>query len=366
LSRILAVIPNDKIKDYIKQGLTPNWLESYFNPGKFFEKVYLLSPLEESCRDFCGMEIVNVNESNFKKYLKKFKVDLVRAYGGNWTADFACSHKAREVPVIVSIHDKRDSFISVAVSSADYIFCTSEIVRKVALKKFRHPEKAFVVPNRIDLNVMKPIKKSDLAELEKKFLQKYNILHIGRKSEEKNLETVIKALKILGGQYGLIAIGSGEEKPYIELAKSLKVATRVYFIHHIDNLELPKYYSFCDCMCTPSLWEGFGIVFIEALACEALVVTSDIAPMNEYIQDSYNGVLIKNFTDPQSLAEKVKLVCENDNLRNKIKVNTRKSVEKFSKDKIDSLEVEYYKRILESAKKPTELLIFNRIINFFK
>ena len=101
------------------------------------------------------------------------------------------------------------------------------------------------------------------------------------------ITTVIRSLPALGNEYALISVGRGDRGLYEDLARSLGVGTQCFFVDSVPNHELPRFYSFVDCMCTPSRWEGFGIVFIEALACEAMVVTSDIEPMREY---SYNFV----------------------------------------------------------------------------
>lgn len=77
--KILVVIPSDPISAYINQGLTSQWLESYYNPKKYFDKVYLLSPMEEDRENFCGMTVVHSTTETFEKDLKRLQVDIVRA-----------------------------------------------------------------------------------------------------------------------------------------------------------------------------------------------------------------------------------------------------------------------------------------------
>ena len=62
----------------------------------------------------------------------------------------------------------------------------------------------------------------------------------------------------------------------------MAMSKRCFWIESVKNSELPVWYSWCDCFCVPSRWEGFGLVFIEAAACGSAIVTSDIAPMTEY------------------------------------------------------------------------------------
>ena len=341
----LAVIPNDPLEAYKKKG-TSSWLESYYNPDKFFDEVYLLSPLETEERYEFGMNIIPITQKKFKKRIKDLKIDIIRAYGGNRACDIVCNNKVKGIPVVVSVHDTNPDIIHDSVKKADIVFCVSEAVKELVLTKFKQPDRIWLLPNRIDFSVMHPYSEHDFENLKKEYDFKYKILHVGRKTDQKNLDTLIKALKILGTDYCLITIGRGDIEKYSLLAYEEDVIERCYFIESVENPELAKYYSWADCMCTPSRWEGFGLVFIEALACESIVITSDIAPMNEYIRNLENGLLIKEYENPQSIAKMISLACEDKKLRESLKKNTRKSVEQFEKKRIDKLEANYYAKIL--------------------
>jgi glycosyltransferase involved in cell wall biosynthesis len=341
----LAVIPSDPTEAYKRKGIA-SWLKDYYNPLHFFDEVYLFSPLEKEERHEFGMHIIPTKPKQLKSYLKEFGVDIVRAYGGYWACDMACQNKVNGVPVVVSVHDKRLKFLHDSIKKADVIFCVSETVRKLVLTKVNKLDMVWLLPNRVNFNTMRPYPKNEFMSLDTEYPFKYKILHVGRKSEEKNLDTVIKVLKILGKEYCLLAIGRGNPDPYKDLAKEHGVMEQCYFIESINNEDLARYYSWADCMCTPSRWEGFGVVFIEALACEAVTVTSDIAPMNEYIRHGENGLLVKDYENPHALAEVVKVACTDIQLRNTIKKNARKSIEIFEKNRIDKREVDYYQKIL--------------------
>ena len=226
----------------------------------------------------------------------------------------------------------------------------SDAVRKLVLTKFNRKDRVWILPNRVNFDTMRPYSKNELKYMDNKYPFEYRVLHIGRKSKQKNLDTLIKALKILGKEYCIIATGKGNVDEYVKLAKEQDVMERCYFIDSIPNEELARYYSWSNCMCTPSRWEGFGMVFTEALACEAVVVTSDVAPMNEYIKHRENGFLVEDYENPQALAEMIKVACNDAQLRNHIKKNARKSVERFEKSRIDKLEVDYYKKILAMSR----------------
>ena len=346
----LAVIPSDPLEAYKKAGYG-SWLEEYYNPRHFFKEVYLLSPLEKEERIEFGMKVIPTKPKELRSRLKEFGIDVVRAYGGYWACDMACHHRVDGVPVVVSVHDTKASLLYNSIKKADFVFCMSEAVEKVVVMNYEHPERVWILPNRVDFAIMRPYPEDTLADLEERYSFRHKILHVGRKSAEKNLDTLIKALKFLGNDYCVLAVGLGEVNGYVRLAREESVADRCFFIETVQNNELARFYSFADCMCTPSRREGFGIVFIEALACEAMVVTSDIGPMNEYIRNMENGFLVKDFENPKAIADAVKKACEDESIRRVLKANARQSVRKFEKSRVDALEVEYYKRVLEMNRK---------------
>jgi len=343
----LAVIPSDKIQDYLNQGYSSQWLRDYYNPGKFFDEVYLLSNLESDQDDLLGMKVIHTKPQELPKRLKELNIDVVRAYGGNWACRFACDHKVPGVPVVVSVHDSSPFKLYDSIKHADMVWCMSNTVKDLVFTKFNHQDRVGVLPNRVDMDLMRPLTQEDIGALDQRFPFKYKILHVGRLSKEKNLDTLIKALALLGEDYGLVVIGHGHQAPYKNQAQQLKVDGRMTFIDAVTHEELARYYTWCTCMCTPSRREGFGMVFIEALACNSVVVTSNIAPLNEYIKDGINGILINDIEDPQALAKMIEKACTDEVLRAKIKGVARESVLPFEKESIETQEINFYKKVLD-------------------
>jgi 2-polyprenyl-3-methyl-5-hydroxy-6-metoxy-1,4-benzoquinol methylase len=165
---------------------------------------------------------------------------------------------------------------------------------------------------------------------------------VGRKSEEKNLETLIRALPLLPEVYRCIFIGQGDTQPYRALAQALNVEDRCFWIDAIKNSQLPLWYSWCDCMCTPSLREGFGVVFIEAAACGAPIVTSDIEPMNKYLTHDVSACLIKEYQDPTALSAAIQRVCEDDIYRKSISEGAVQAAQPFDRNVVDAQEAAIY------------------------
>lgn len=204
------------------------------------------------------------------------------------------------------------------------------------------------MPNRIDENVMKKCYDKKLfGELNDRFQHKRHVLHVGRKVEQKNLETVIEALKYLDDDVVAIFVGRGEDSGYRTLAEAQGVADRCYFVESVKNEELAYWYSWCDCFCTPSRWEGFGFVFIEAAACEAPIITSNIEPMNEFLTNGLNALLVDDYENPRIVAEAIsKVMAGGANIEQMCK-EARNVGLRFSKDKVDRQEVDIYRSVIE-------------------
>lgn len=342
----LAVIPSDPLQAYVDKG-RGDLLESYYNPCGYFDEVYCLSPLEKTKYCKWGIQVIPTAEREFSSRLRELNIDIVRAYGGYWACDLACNNKVEGIPVVVSVHDTNKSLLHQSILQADHVLSVSEAVSELLVSSGVQPHRIHRLPNRVDLNVFQPIVDLERQkQLHSECNAKYVIVHVGRKTEQKNQDTVIRALKILGSEYACVFIGRETRNTYRILAQQCGVAHQCYFIDSVQNADMAKFYSFCDCMCTPSRWEGFGIVFIEALACNGVVVTSDIAPMNEFIINGKNGILVKDYENPDSIAKAIEMACKDRSLRNCLQANARGAAEPFSKEKIDILEKKYYEQFL--------------------
>jgi glycosyltransferase involved in cell wall biosynthesis len=108
-------------------------------------------------------------------------------------------------------------------------------------------------------------------------------------------------------------------------------------------------------MCVPSRWEGFGIVFIEAAACGAAIVTSDIAPMKEYLTHEVSAHLVKEYENPTALARAISQVCENSEYRRRLSAGAIKAAQPFDRSIVDAKEVAIYQEAMNLAPLPWAL-----------
>lgn len=351
-ARRLVVVPLDPIETYERAGHA-DYLEAYFNPGGMFDEVFAVSPLERGRRRAFGVTIIGADEQAFAATVRRIRPDVIRAYGGLWCSDLVCRRRVAGIPVVVSVHDSLPQRVFPSVRYADLVVCMSEAVRRQVLAVGTDPRRTRLLPNRIDRSVFRPVRDAAaLRSISSRFPPGRYILHIGRKDRQKNIDTVIRALATLPPDYHAVFVGQGDRSPYVALASQLRVESRCFWIDAIPNFELPKWYSWCDCMCVPSRWEGFGFVFIEAAACGAAVVTSDIGPMNEYLSDGVSATLVKEYEDPGAIASAIRRVCEDVEYRRHIIAGAEVAARPFDRPMVDAAEMAIYREAMALPHEP--------------
>ncbi|MEE9391293.1 MAG: GNAT family N-acetyltransferase [Planctomycetota bacterium] len=342
--RRLAVIPHDPLHEYEDAGYPD--LTRYFNPTGLFDEVFCLSPYETVEHRRYGMKVIPTPAGQLADRIRELNIDVVRAYDV-----FAGRHAAAErvfgVPLVVSVHDSERGRFEPGLPDADRFIAISNVVENRLLEFGADKNRIDRLPNRVDLEVFRPSPDpARKAAFEARFPGRYRILHVGRKSEQKNIDQTLRALAELGKDYCGIFVGRGDNGPYQELAQKLGLADRCYFLDSVPNAQLSHWYQDADCLCVPSRWEGFGIIFIEALASGAAVVTSDIQPMNEFMADGVNSLLAPDPEDSSGIAARIRMACEDHSIRDRIRERAPKAAIPFSRESIDSREANLYRSLL--------------------
>ena len=155
-------------------------------------------------------------------------------------------------------------------------------------------------------------------------------LYLGRCDPYKNLAGLIAAFAELPTlDYHLAIAGSTDPRftPLLQhLAQELGVGDRIKWLNYISYEELPVVISNAVALVFPTLWEGFGLPVLEAMACGTPVITSDLASLPEITGDA--AVLI----DPYITAEityAMLAVAEDSNLRSRLKQLGLEQARKF-------------------------------------
>lgn len=152
--------------------------------------------------------------------------------------------------------------------------------------------KTHVVPYAID-DIFRPVTDpARLAEVRARYgLPEKYILSVGLLQPRKNVEGLIEAYRMLIHaeelrQYGLVITGKKGWMTGPLLAAAESLGNAVTFTGYVPDEDLPALYTMASCFVYPSLYEGFGLPPLEAMACGTPVVTSNVASLPEVCGDA--------------------------------------------------------------------------------
>ena len=225
---------------------------------------------------------------------------------------------------------------------ADYIQTISSFLSNWANEMGADKQKIKIVPNGVDIDKFKKVNQASIDNLRKKIGIKENekiILTVSRLAKKNGIDDLIKSGQYLNFPFKILIIGIGEQKKELEeLTKKLKFDNMVIFLSYIDYANLSKYYSLADVFVRPSLSEGFGNVFLEAMACETPIIGTKAGGIIDFLKDpsTYSGQatgLFCEINNPEDIALKIEEILKNESLRNNLIENGLKlAKEKYSWD----------------------------------
>ena len=213
-------------------------------------------------------------------------------------------------------------------TKADHIQVISHWLKKRA-RRYGYKEEISIVPNGVDLNKMQKTDNKEQGERLKQKLSipiKSKIIFTSSRLVKKNdIQTLIKSIQLLTTDYSLPVIlliaGSGKLESKLKLlTKQLNLSDKVIFLGQIEHSQLFNYYSIADIFVRPSLSEGQGISFIEAMAAGLPIIATPVGGIPDFLLDGKTGLFcqIKN---PLNLARKIKLLIDDEKLYTDIQQN---------------------------------------------
>lgn len=204
---------------------------------------------------------------------------------------------------------------------ADWIITISEF-SKQEIVKYLHisQEKIIVIPCGVDTNIYNCNYSKDEVNL---ILKKYNIsreyiLYLGTLEPRKNITVLVDAYKklydanhdapslVIAGKKGWMY------KEIFEKVKEYNLERKVLFTGYVPQMDAPKLMAGATLFCFPSLYEGFGMPPLEAMACGTPVIVSDAGSLPEVVADA--GVIVKE-GDVDELYKEMRRIIENPKFR---------------------------------------------------
>lgn len=194
------------------------------------------------------------------------------------------------------------------------IICVSEYTKQDLVKNYRlNPDSIDVVYNGYAEDLFYP--QPDRAILQKYNLNKY-LLYVGDMRFYKNLSRCLEAFDSLPFKdYQFVITGKKDNFFYPEIERQtakLAAKERIIFLDYVPTAVLPSLYSMAQALVFASLYEGFGLPVLEAMACGCPVITSKVTSIPEIAGDSVLYVAPENV---ESIAQGMYQILTNTELK---------------------------------------------------
>lgn len=292
-------------------------------------------------------------------WLKRQKADILHFHLPNPLAVFSYFISRPKGKIVVSYHSDivRQRFFTFLfnpflirfLKKADAIIVTSENLIKNSLILGRFRDKCQVIPHGIDLRQFKPNKETlKKAEEIRQRCGSPLILFVGRLVYYKGLEYLLEAMKDIKAR--LLIVGEGPLKNRLKRkAFRLAISDKVIWIGEIKNEEIAPYYYACDVFVLPSSIraESFGIVQLEAFACEKPVISTNLPTGVLFVNLNNKTGLIVPPRNSCALAYATNRILASPQLRKIYGRNGRERVrEKFTKEKMREEVLKLYDTII--------------------
>jgi glycosyltransferase involved in cell wall biosynthesis len=237
--------------------------------------------------------------------------------------------------LIPSIHHTRRPFLfeysAYFLKKVKKIIAVSHSTKLDLIRVFGIPEgKIIVVHNGVD-SIFKQLNSEKLDEKYANLIKDgvFNVLIIGN-NFYKNNKSALAAIELFESRYScavqVICLGNNLLR-FQEDCKNVKLSIKPIFLMNISAEELVDLYNICDCLLFPSLYEGFGLPPLEAMACGLPVITSNLGALKEVVG---SAAVIVEPTDIDGIATHLYRVFTEPYFRNDLILRGLKRVKEFS------------------------------------
>ena len=263
------------------------------------------------------------------------------------------------LPSRIAVHYAR-FMIRRALEKAAIVLTVSDSSKRDLLTFFDvNPEKIRVIPNGIPVSITEHLPDEELEKLKERFLiSGRTILFVGNIKPHKNLERLIAAFAKVreNPEYAdlhLFVVGN-EISRYPSLRRAVErhqVRGAVRFFGFVPELTLVALYRLADVFVFPSLYEGFGLPPLEAMANGTPVVTSNISSLPEVVGDAALTVDPYNIDE---IANAIHQILDDPELRSRLIAKGHKRAALYSWERSVVQVHQAYQQVLGIQETPSE------------
>lgn len=263
------------------------------------------------------------------RILKQIKPDIIHTHLHSYpyVMTYAIKH---HIPIIHTMHNMP-------------IFESKKLGRIILKFLFKHK---FAIPVGISNIISEQIKELyhvpsytiynpvDVSKFDiKKDKQKqFTFITIGRMSEQKNQQLLLKSFRILVNNYKnvkLIFVGDGVLKDdLLKLTNDLKLNDYIEYVGNVNDVE--NYLKIADAFVLSSIYEGLPMTILEAMAASLPIISTNVGGVKDIVTN--NGILVK--VDENDLAKAMLSLIENEKLCNEFKNNSYENAKNYDLSKI--------------------------------
>jgi glycosyltransferase involved in cell wall biosynthesis len=239
------------------------------------------------------------------------------------------------------------TFTRMSVRRARRVIAISENTKRDVVQQYGIP------PDRVDRiyygtdPIFRPLPAGQVADFRKRRgLPERFVLFVGTLEPRKNVVRLIEAYARLPRNCPPLLLVGGKGWLYDEIftrVGELDLTDKVQFVGYVSGEELPWWYNAADLFVYPSVYEGFGLPPLEAMACAVPVISSSVSSLPEVVGEA--GLLVDP-DDVQALAEAMGQVLADSHLRETMRAAGLAQASRFSWQEAARSTVETYRHAL--------------------
>ena len=278
-------------------------------------------------------------------------------------------HRPWKVEQLGTAYNASSWLEKTAYQNADGVVAVSDSMKRDVMDLYGvDPERIAVIPNGIDPSEYRPVDRPDILKKHGVDPNKPYVLFVGRITRQKGIIHLVNAIRYL--QEGMQVVLCAGAPDTAEIAREMESAVEAarhtghsirWIAEMLPREEVIPIYSGADVFVCPSVYEPFGIINLEAMACETAVVASAVGGIPGIVVDGKTGLLVPfeargpvDFEPKhpdqfsRDLAAAVNKLMENSKLRMEMGQRGRERVlEQYSWRAIARRTLDFYERLLK-------------------